>query len=230
MRAVILAGGFGRRLAPLTNEVPKPLVPVAGKPILVWQIEWLKRQGVTDIVLAVGYLRHKIFEALGDGRKYGVRLFYSVEEEPLGTGGAIKNAAPYLTDDIFIALNGDIITDIDIRPLTAALEKADAAIALVPLRSPYGVVEVDGEGRVLAFREKPVLEHYINAGVYAIRKEALRDLPDRGNIEETLFPKLAQQGRLRAVVYKDAFWRSIDTHKDLEEVEKMLKTRPGGGP
>ncbi|ACB39439.1 nucleotidyltransferase family protein [Pyrobaculum neutrophilum] len=230
MRAVILAGGFGRRLAPLTNEVPKPLVPVAGKPILVWQIEWLKRQGVTDIVLAVGYLRHKIFEALGDGRKYGVRLFYSVEEEPLGTGGAIKNAAPYISDDVFIALNGDIITDIDTRPLAAALEKADAAIALVPLRSPYGVVEVDGEGRVMAFREKPVLEHYINAGVYAIRKEALRDLPDRGNIEETLFPKLAQQGRLRAVVYKDAFWRSIDTHKDLEEVEKMLKTGPGGGP
>ncbi|MEM1806698.1 MAG: sugar phosphate nucleotidyltransferase, partial [Pyrobaculum sp.] len=86
MQAVILAGGFGKRLAPLTTEIPKPLIPVGGKPILVRQIEWLRGYGITDIVLAVGYLRQKIFEALGDGRKYGVRLFYSVEEEPLGTG------------------------------------------------------------------------------------------------------------------------------------------------
>ncbi|CCC81641.1 nucleotidyltransferase family protein [Thermoproteus tenax] len=222
MRALILAGGFGKRLAPLTNEVPKPLVPVAGKPILVRQIEWLREQGVTDFVVAVGYLRHKVFEALGDGRKYGVRIFYSVEEEPLGTGGAIKNAAPFLEDDVFLVTNGDVLTNLRVEPLLRALEGADAAIALVPLRSPYGVVEIDGEGRVLAFREKPVLEHYINAGVYAMRREALKDLPDRGNIEETLFPRLAERRRLRAVVYKDAFWRSIDTLKDLEEAEKML--------
>jgi len=88
MRALILAGGLGKRLMPLTNEIPKPLIPIAGKPILVWQIEWLKKQGFTDFVLAVGHLRSKIFEALGDGRKLGVRIFYSVEEEPLGTAPA----------------------------------------------------------------------------------------------------------------------------------------------
>ncbi|MEL9989787.1 MAG: NDP-sugar synthase [Thermoproteus sp.] len=223
MRALILAGGFGKRLAPLTNELPKPLLPIAGKPILVRQIEWLKSQGISDFILAVGYLRHKVFEALGDGRKLGVRIFYSVEEEPLGTAGALKNAEPYLEDDVFVATNGDIVTNLPIAPLLNALEKADVAIALVPLRSPYGIVEFDESGYVTAFREKPVLEGYfINAGVYAMRRDILKVLPDRGNIEETTFPILAKQRRLKAVLYRDVFWRSIDTMKDLEEVEKLL--------
>ncbi|AEA12154.1 Nucleotidyl transferase [Thermoproteus uzoniensis 768-20] len=223
MRALILAGGFGKRLYPLTSEVPKPLLSVAGKPILVRQIEWLRGQGFRDFVLAVGYLRHKVFEALGDGRRLGVRIFYSVEEEPLGTAGAIKNAAPFLDDDVFVATNGDVVTDISVKPLLDALSDADAAIALVPLRSPYGVVEVDGDGYVSAFREKPVLEGYlINAGVYAMRREVLGLLPEKGNIEETTFPQLAKKRRLKAVVYRDAFWRSIDTVKDLEEVERIL--------
>ncbi|ACB40675.1 nucleotidyltransferase family protein [Pyrobaculum neutrophilum] len=221
MQAVVLAGGFGKRLAPLTSEVPKPLLPVGGRPILVRQIEWLRRYGIVDIVLAVGYLRHKIFEALGDGRKYGVRLFYSVEEEPLGTGGAIKNAAPYITDDVFIVVNGDVLTDLPIEGLVEALEGADGAIALVPLRSPYGVVEFDSSGYISRFREKPLLEgFYINAGVYALRKRVLSELPDRGNIEETLFPSLAKQRRLKAVVFRDVFWRSVDSLKDLEEVDR----------
>ena len=220
---MILAGGLGKRLAPLTMDLPKPLIPIAGKPILVWQIEWLKKQGVSDFVLAVGYLRSKIFETLGDGRKLGVRIFYSVEEEPLGTAGAIRNAAPFLEDEVFLAVNGDIVTDLQVKPLLDALNNADAAIALVPLRSPYGVVEVDEEGYVTAFAEKPALEgYYINAGVYAFRKEALRLMPEKGNIEETTFPLLAKQRRLKAVIYRDAFWRSIDTMKDLEEAERIL--------
>ncbi|ABL87548.1 Nucleotidyl transferase [Pyrobaculum islandicum DSM 4184] len=223
MQAVILAGGFGKRLAPLTNELPKPLLPVGGKPILVRQIEWLRRYGIVDIILAVGYLRHKIFEALGDGRKYGVRLFYSVEEEPLGTGGAIKNAAPYLTDDVFIVVNGDVLTNLPVDRVVEALENADGAIALVPLRSPYGIVEFDSNGYISRFREKPLLEgFYINAGVYALRKKVLSELPDRGNIEETLFPSLAQQRRLKAIVFRDVFWRSVDSLKDLEEVDKYF--------
>ncbi len=223
MQAVILAGGFGKRLAPLTSEVPKPLLPVGGKPILVRQIEWLRRFGVTDVVLAVGYLRHKIFEALGDGRRFGVRIFYSVEEEPLGTGGAVKNAEPFIADDVFIVLNGDILTNLDLNKLVETLGDADGAIALVPLRSPYGIVEFDKDGYITRFREKPLLEgFYINAGVYALRRRVLSELPDRGNIEETLFPRLAQQRRLKAAVYKDVFWKSVDSLKDLEEVDRFF--------
>ena len=223
MRALILAGGFGKRLAPLTNEVPKPLLPVAGKPILVRQIEWLRGQGFSDFVLAVGYLRHKVFEALGDGRRLGVRIFYSVEEEPLGTGGAIKNAEPFVTDDVFVVLNGDVLTNLSLDKLVEALGDADGAIALVPLRSPYGIVEYDKDGYISHFREKPILEgFYINAGVYALRRRVLAELPDRGNIEETLFPRLAQQRRLKAVVYRDVFWKSVDSLKDLEEVDRFF--------
>jgi len=223
MQAVILAGGFGKRLAPLTSEVPKPLLPVGGRPILVRQIEWLRGFGIRDVVLAVGYLKHKIFEALGDGRKLGVRIFYSVEEEPLGTGGAIKNAEPFITDDIFVVLNGDVLTNLDLNKLVEALGDADGAIALVPLRSPYGIVEFDAGGYVTHFREKPILEgFYINAGVYALRRRVLAELPDRGNIEETLFPRLAQQRRLKAVVYRDVFWKSVDSLKDLEEVDRFF--------
>jgi len=223
MQAVILAGGFGKRLAPLTSEVPKPLLPVGGRPILVRQIEWLRGFGVADVVLAVGYLKHKIFETLGDGRRIGVRIFYSVEEEPLGTGGAVKNAEPFITDDVFVVLNGDVLTNLDLNKLVEALGDADGAIALVPLRSPYGIVEFDAGGYVTHFREKPILEgFYINAGVYALKRRVLSELPDRGNIEETLFPRLAQQRRLKAVVYRDVFWKSVDSLKDLEEVDRFF--------
>jgi mannose-1-phosphate guanylyltransferase len=223
MQAVILAGGFGKRLAPLTSEVPKPLLPVGGRPILVRQIEWLRGFGIRDVVLTVGYLKHKIFEALGDGRKLGVRIFYSVEEEPLGTGGAVKNAEPFITDDVFVVLNGDVLTNLSLDKLVETLGDADGAIALVPLRSPYGVVEYDKDGHITRFREKPLLEgFYINAGVYALRRRILAELPDRGNIEETLFPRLAQQRRLKAVVYRDVFWKSVDSLKDLEEVDRFF--------
>lgn len=112
--------------------------------------------------MAVGYLRQKIFEALGDGRKYGVRLFYSVEEEPLGTGGAIKNASLYLTNDQFVVVNGDILTNLPIDKLVSAVGNHDGAIALVPLRSPYGVVEFDSEGFVVRFRESPFSKSIIS--------------------------------------------------------------------
>jgi NDP-sugar pyrophosphorylase family protein len=228
VQAVILAGGFGKRLAPLTSEVPKPLLPVGGKPILARQIEWLRHHGVTDVILTVGYLRHKIFETIGDGRKYGIRILYSVEEEPLGTGGAIKNAAPFITDDVFIVVNGDIITNLPVGKLLEELGSADGAIALVPLKSPYGVVEFDANGLITRFVEKPVLEgFYINAGVYVLRKKLLGELPDRGNVEETLFPLLARQRRLKAAVFRDVFWRSVDSLKDLEELNATFSQ--GGG-
>ncbi len=225
MKGLILAGGFGKRLAPLTQERPKPLLEVAGRPIIEWQIEWLKRQGIRDVVVAVGYLRGRIFEEIGDGRRLGVRVMYSVEEEPLGTGGAIKNAEPFLDDDTFVVLNGDIITDIEVGPMAGLLRERGAVgvIALVPLRSPYGVVEVDEGGNILSFREKPLIEGYlINAGIYVFSRSIFKYLPERGNIEETAFPALAGERLLLGYTYRDAFWKSIDTVKDLEEANKAL--------
>jgi len=226
MKALILAGGYGKRLRPITEELPKPLIEVAGKPILAWQIELYKRHGIKDIVLAVGHLKEKVIERVGSGSAYGVRVVYVVEDKPLGTGGAIKNAEVALKgEDMFVASNGDVITNLDVSKLCEALKKSDAvaAMSLVPLPSPYGIVITDESGRVKEFKEKPKLKDYwINAGIYCMRSQIFDYLPESGDVERTAFPELAKEGKLIAVKYPDVFWKSIDTFKDLEEANKIL--------
>ena len=227
MKVVILAGGLGKRLRPLTEDRPKPLVEVCGRPILEWQIIWMRSYGFRDFVLLLGYARERVIEFLGSGRALGIKVSYVIEDEPLGTGGAIKNAESVLrNEDMFIVMNGDIITNLDPRPLIEALKndpKAVAGIALVPMRSPYGIVEVE-DGFIKQFVEKPTLEYLINAGVYVMKPEIFEYLPDKGDIERTAFPRLAQERKLRAYIYKDVYWKSIDTVKDLEEAAAALRT------
>ncbi len=228
MKAAIIAGGLARRLRPITEAIPKVLVEVAGKPIIEWQIGWLKKQGVDTIVILAGYLHEKIIEFLGSGSKYGVKVVYVVEDEPKGTGGALKNAESILSDDIFIAVNGDIITNIPAKELVLKLrrdEEAVAVMALVPLKSPYGIVRLDAEGHIKEFMEKPVLKEYlINAGVYAMKPEVFKYIPDKGDLEKTTFPKLARESLLKGMVYGDTYWRSIDTVKDIEEASKEISS------
>ncbi len=223
MKALILAGGFGKRLRPLTEKLPKPLLPVAGKPILEYQLEWLSRNGVRDVVLCVGYLREKIEQRLG-GRWRDIRIEYSVEEEPLGTGGALKAAREHVAGtELFIALNGDVITDLDLTPLASEAKDVLGAIAVVQLRSPYGIVAIGEGSRILRFIEKPILrEYWINAGVYCLKPEVLDYMPERGDLEKTAFPRLAEEGKLKAVRYTGVYWRSIDTYKDLEEASRDI--------
>ncbi|WP_048191560.1 nucleotidyltransferase family protein [Pyrolobus fumarii] len=228
MKAAILAGGYGKRLRPLTSDRPKPLVEVAGKPIIVWQIEWLKNHGITEIIVLAGYLYSRLIEYLGNGSRFGVKIAYVIEEEPLGTGGALKNAEHLLRgEEYFLVLNGDIITNLDPLKLVKKLsehEDAVGAIAAVPLRSPYGILRIDEGERIQEFVEKPILrEYWINAGVYVMRPAIFDYLPERGDIEKTTFPVLAQQRKLIALRYHDVFWRSIDTYKDVEEVSKELQ-------
>ncbi len=225
--AAILAGGYGKRLRPLTIERPKPLLEVAGKPILVHMIEWLKYYGINEIVLLVGYLKEKIIESLGSGSKYGVTIVYSVEDEPLGTGGALKNAAGILgKSEKFLVINGDIITNLDPRPLLDALDKGYyVSIASVQLRSPYGILELGENDIVLSFREKPLLKDYwINAGVYGATPKMLDYLPSRGDLEKTTLPKLASEKKVIAIKYdlSRTYWRSIDSIKDLEEASRDI--------
>jgi len=224
MKAVILAGGRGKRLRPITDSIPKPLVEVKGKPIIAWQIEWFKSHGVNEFIICVGYLKEKIINYLGDGSEYGVRIGYVVEKKPLGTGGAIKNAEVFLKNENgFFVVNGDIITTIDPKKLTKLDSKYVGAIALVQLPSPYGIVEFDENLTVKSFREKPLLRDYwINAGVYYFKPDIFHYLPIEGDIERTAFPNLANLGLLKAVRYKGVFWRSIDTMKDLDEISKLL--------
>lgn len=221
---MILAGGYGKRLRPLTENLPKPLLEVAGKPILFWQIEFFKKHGVREFVLAVGYLKEKVMEKVGSGEKLGIKAIYVVEDEPLGTGGAIKNAEPVLrNEEKFLVSNGDVITNLDATKLCQALtDDLVAVMALVPLPSPYGIVITDN-GKVVEFKEKPKLKDYwINAGIYCMKPEIFKYLPTSGDIEKTAFPELAKEGKLGAVKFPDAFWKSIDSHKDLEEANKIL--------
>ena len=222
MKAVVLAGGFGKRLKPLTDQKPKPMIEVLNVPIIDWQVRWLMKFGVKDFVLCVGYMKEQIFDHISDGSKLGARIEYSIEEEPLGTGGALKNAKNLLADEeSFLMLNGDVLTELDPNRLRVA---GLHTIALVPLRSPFGVIELDRNSRVRGFVEKPeIQDKWINAGVYHFTREVFRYLPENGNIEVTALPALAKEGKLEAVKYENIFWRSIDSHKDIEEAANEMQ-------
>uniref|UniRef100_A0A7C2FP29 Nucleotidyltransferase family protein n=1 Tax=Thermosphaera aggregans TaxID=54254 RepID=A0A7C2FP29_9CREN len=233
MLAAILAGGYGKRLRPFTNDVPKPMVQVGDKTLVEWQIEWLRKHGFNELVLLVGYKKEKLIEHVGSGSKYGVRVTYVIEDEPLGTGGAVKNAEHILSKtDVFLVVNGDILTDLDPKLLVEKLESTNGllgVIASIPLPSPYGVLEISGD-RVIGFTEKPLLKDYwINAGVYALKPEALRYFPEKGDLEKTAFPVMARDGVLGTVRYTDVFWKAIDTFKELEEASRTLMERYSSG-
>ncbi len=222
MKAVILAGGFGKRLKPLTDQKPKPMIEVCDVPIIEWQVRWLRKAGIRDFVLCVGYMKEHIFDHIGNGDKFDTKVEYSIEEEPLGTGGALLNARDLLAgQESFLMLNGDILTELDPTKLQV---KGKHTIALVPLRSPFGIVEVDSNSLVKGFVEKPEIpDRWINAGVYHFTNEVFKYLPENGNVEMTALPALAREGKLHAIKYPKVFWRSIDSHKDIEEAAKEIQ-------
>ncbi|HEX5610915.1 MAG TPA: NDP-sugar synthase [Solirubrobacterales bacterium] len=220
MQAIVLVGGEGTRLRPLTNDVPKPALTLVDRPFLAYMVEWLAAHGVTEIVFACGFLPDVLREALGDGEHAGVRLRYVVEPDRRGTAGAIRFAAGALGEDLedrFLALNGDVLTDLDLSALMAAHaeREARATIALYPVEdsAAYGLVSVDAAGGVLDFVEKtgePVPGE-INAGAYFLERSVL-DLIAPGtevSIEREVFPRLvgAGLGALRL----DGYWMDIGT-------------------
>jgi mannose-1-phosphate guanylyltransferase len=224
MKAVILAGGLGKRLKPLTNDRPKPMIEVLNVPILEWQIKWFKKYNIKEIIICVGYLKENIIDYLGSGNKFGINIGYVVEDNPLGTGGALKNTSSLLnssTEDGFFMTNGDILTNIDPYKLT---DKKISSIALVPLRSPFGIVNIDNNSNVIGFDEKPeISDKWINAGVYYFTKDVFEYLPDNGNIEVTALPDMARDKKLKGIRFQDNFWRSIDSHKDIDEAAKEIQ-------
>lgn len=212
MKAVILAGGKGRRLRPITDYLPKPLVPINGIPIIEWQIKYFKRFGINEFVICAGYRSDQVISYL-ESKKLGVKIDYSVEKKPLGTGGAIKNARKYLHDDEFYVINGDVLTMLNLKNLKPNLN----SIAVIPLRTSFGIVHLD-DGLIDKFEEKPEIHnHWMNAGIYRLQHNVIKQLPSVGNIEHKTFPNLAANGNLHAVKYQNTLWHSIDSHKDIEE-------------
>jgi len=223
MKTVILAGGFGKRLKPLTDIRPKPMIEVFNIPIIEWQIRWFRRFGIKDFVLCVGYMKDMIVDHIGNGARFDSRVEYSIEEKALGTGGALLNAKEWVSrQGSFFVLNGDVLSELDPNKLLSIANSN--VLAVVPLRSPFGVVELDENSKVQGFIEKPeISDKWINAGLYLFTEEVFRYLPIEGNIEVTALPWLAKEGRLQAVRYRDVFWRSIDSHKDIEEASKEIR-------
>ncbi len=222
MRAVVLVGGFGTRLRPLTLHTPKQMLPVVGVTMLERVIAWLGGHGVTEAVLSLGYRPDAFTASFPDQCCAGVRLRYAVEPEPLDTAGAIAFAAREVRiEERFVAVNGDVLTDADLTALVAdhdAHPETAATIGLTPVEDPsrYGVVDVDDDGLVRAFVEKPARgtepSHLINAGQYVLDPDVL-DLVEPGtptSIERAVFPSLASDGRLRALP-SPAYWIDAGT-------------------
>src|SRR5579884_1379354 len=218
MQALILAGGEGTRLRPLTSTVPKPVVPLVDRPFISYMLDWLRRQGIDDVIISCGYLASGIRNVLGDGDAFGVRLRYVEEQEPMGTGGAVKLAEPLL-EDRFVVLNGDVLTDLDLRGQIERHEAvgARATLALIGVADPsaYGLVHTAGNGEVTAFVEKPSADrvdtNLVSAGAYVLEHDVLGLMPPDENvsIERDVFPALIGNGLFGHEV--SGYWLDIGT-------------------
>ena len=227
--AILLVGGQGTRLRPLTIATPKPMLPVAGVPVTVHQITRARDAGVERIVLGTSYRADVFEEHLGDGSDLGVEIAYAVEEEPLGTGGAIRNAADLLLsgpDDPVMVLNGDVLSGVDYAALVDGHINAGAALTLHLTRvddpTAYGLVPTGGDGRVLAFREKPqtpeeIVTDQINAGCYVFTRSVIDEIPAGRpvSVERETFPQLLERGVLVRGVVDDAYWLDLGTPWDF---------------
>jgi mannose-1-phosphate guanylyltransferase len=220
MKAVILVGGEGTRLRPLTYNTTKAMVPILNRPFLEHLLGYLKGHGITDIILAMSYLPQGIKGYFGGGAGLGVSLSYLVEEEPMGTAGAVKNAESYLEKG-FLMLNGDIFTDLDITDMIGFHRRKGAAatIAVTPVEDPtaYGLIETNSEGRITRFREKPsreeVTTNTINAGIYVLEPEVLARIPPgrKVSIEMETFQQLLEEGEPVYAYSSTAYWLDMGT-------------------
>ncbi len=235
MQALILAGGEGTRLRPLTSTVPKPVVPLVDRPFIAFMLAWLRGHGVDDIVISCGHMAAGVRNVLGDGSAFGVRLRYVEEPKPLGTGGALKYAESLL-DNRFFMLNGDILTDIDLGAQVAQHERtgARATLALTPVEDPsnYGLVRTGDDGQVTEFVEKPAVDQIdtrnISAGAYILERSVLdllvADQP--ASIERDVFPQLVGNGLYGCV--SENYWLDIGTpERYLEATFDILEGTVG---
>ncbi|RLE50464.1 MAG: hypothetical protein DRJ31_01210 [Candidatus Methanomethylicota archaeon] len=242
MKAVIMAGGEGTRLRPLTSNRPKPMVPVANKPMLEYVIDLLKKHGFKDIYITVHYLKDAVTSYFEDGSQFGVNIQYSVEDKPLGTAGGVKQVVEYM-DDVFVVTSGDVLTDFNLSEIYNFHKSKGAAvtIALAKVENPleYGVVVTDEEGRVRYFLEKPswseLVSDTINAGIYVIDKDVFRYVEHGKEFDfsKNLFPLLLQKGEPVYGYLAKGYWcdigniaQYIQAHKDVVD-GKVKVSLPG---
>ncbi len=244
MKAILLAGGKGTRLRPLTIHTPKPIVPIFNRPFLHYQIDLLKQvPEIDEVILSLNYQPRRIEEIFGDGAGLGLRLRYVVEPAPLGTAGAVKYAGEALTDTV-VVFNGDVLTQVDLGAVLRLHRerKARATIVLTPVENPmaYGLVETDPDGNVRRFLEKPkpeeITTNHINAGIYVLEPDTFDRIPSEvaWSIERSYFPSLVERQETFVAYVYDGYWIDIGTpakylqvHRDI--MEGRFKTAPFSG-
>jgi len=241
LKAVILVGGEGTRLRPLTLHRPKPMLPVVNRPFLEHVLAYLKSNGISDVILSMGYKSDVIEKHFGDGSDFGVNLIYVVESSPLGTAGGVKNVEQYIDDTCFV-FNGDILTDLDLQAMLKAHRSLNATvtIALTPVENPsaYGLVLTEDQNRVTAFIEKPkphrATTNLINAGTYILEKDVLARIPpgEYYMFERELFPGLLKDGAPVFGYPSSAYWIDIGTpekylrvHRDVLDGAVLLEVQ-----
>jgi len=246
LKGIIIAGGFGTRLHPLTHHRPKHLLPLGNRPFLEYQAALLRRHGIREIVLAANYLAGMIQAHFGDGSSFGVRMQCALEETPLGTAGAIRNAARHALGERVIVLNGDILTDFDLGAVLRFHEERGAAatIALRAVERPhaFGVLDTDPEGRVAYWREPSEEEKrrvaaspgpptgefdFINAGIYVLEPEVVEGIPEGrpASIERETFPALIQSGAPVYGIAPEGFWLDMGRPEQYLAASRAILTR-----
>ncbi len=230
MEALLLAGGKAERLGEAAQGLPKPLVPIAGFPLAEYGVGRLVAAGVTRVIVACRAGQEEAFVNALDG--LGAEIDAVGEPEPLGRGGGLRLAASRRREtDACLALNGDELLDVDFRALLDEHEASGAAATIVvaQVRSPFGVVDLQADGRVTGFRKAPMLDDWVNSGVYALGDEALARLPERGDHEQSTFPELADEGKLRGFRHTGV-WLTVNTPKDLRVAAAFMDEHPDWRP
>ncbi|HEY1564121.1 MAG TPA: nucleotidyltransferase family protein [Gaiellaceae bacterium] len=230
MEALVLGGGKAERLGDAAQGLPKPLVPLGGIPLAGYAVARLVECGVTRVIVACRAGDEDVFLQALSG--LGAEIEAVGEDKPLGRGGGLRLAATRRQEDgPVLALNGDELLDVDFRALLSEHEASGAAATLVvaQVRSPFGVVEIEDGGTISGFREAPLLEHWVNSGVYVLGEEALALLPEQGDHEQSTFPQLARERRLHAHRH-DGVWLTVNTPKDLRRATEFLEEHPDWRP
>ena len=221
MKAIILAGGRGERLRPITDKIPKPLIPINNVPLIERSIKYLKKYGISEIIISSGYKSNKIESFLKKKKNFGCQIIFSIESTPLGTGGAIKKALKHVDEESFLILNGDVVTNIDLRKIL----KKPNTIAANELKTKFGTMNIKNN-KVLKFNEKKdLVDVWMNPGIYHLSKNIDRITPKKGSLEGIVFPKMAKNKTLRVVKFKNVLWFSIDSHKDVKACSKEIKSK-----
>ena len=221
MKALILAGGRGKRLRPLTDKIPKSLIPINKKPLIQYTIKYLKKFGINEIIICSGYKSKQIQNFLKKKKNFGCKIEYSIESDPLGTAGAIRNAIKNLSDESFLVINGDIITNINLKKIL----KKPNTIAANELKTKFGTMEIKNNN-ILKFNEKTDVENvWMNPGLYHLSTDILKILPRKGSLESEIFPKLAKKKSLHTVKFKHVLWHSIDSFKDIELSSQEINSK-----